>query len=112
MTVKHRKEHFLFVGSSYSRCIGVHVPSVQDIISMYTSTGVLPPRTELVPIIKNDIDDSFDTDIRYRDPKVGMEEQFNSLNEVYSNVRQSISSAQASNTVDPNPSVSSNSASN
>lgn len=66
---KHIHEKDKISLSSYNRCIGVHVPGIADIIRMYTSTGMLPPQVQVIPHESLDHDETFDTDISYRNPK-------------------------------------------
>lgn len=69
--------------SKHDRCIGVHVPGIADIINMYTSTGQLPPTVKVMPHVTNDKDETFETDISYRDMRHSdIAEQFNNIQAV------------------------------
>lgn len=86
-----RTSNYFKPSNSCDRCVHIHVPSIPEIINMFTSTGQLPPAVRMQAAFKNNVDEDFNTDISLRNPRqMEIPNLYNNLQRINENVREEI----------------------
>lgn len=97
MNSTHYKKHIVYSvldRTEYDCCTHVEVPSMQSILQFLVRSGSLPPSVEMIFPESHTTDDTFDTDISYRNPSLkDLNKQYYAMKSVSADFNVAVSSA-------------------